>query len=173
MQAGTFFRQHLCSELVSIARLSGRRSIQLLNGNLEEIGEWSALILMQEAVPTGTRVRVKGKYTLKGLVNSCTFHHLLGFFVEIRLDAESRWFEKWFVPEHLFTLCPSLRYFTEATPKVPEKVLPAKPAREEDYVGVANTLTAAYPPRIRSKKHSRPYVSVLRTRSSRIAPRLG
>jgi hypothetical protein len=129
MQARTLFRHHLCSELVSVARLSGRRSLDAMDGNLEEIGEWSALILLQDAVPIGTRVRVKGKlHELKGVVRSCTFDQLLGYFIDIRLGAESRWSEKWFVPEHLFALCPSMRYFTESGTKVPEKVLLAKAA---------------------------------------------
>lgn len=129
MQARTFYRKHLCSEQVSVARVSAGRSAQALEGNLEEIGEWSALILTQDAVPPGTKVRVKGKaHELKGFVRSCTFDRLLGFFIDIGLDAESRWSEKWFVPEHLFTLCPSMRYFTEKSSKVPQKFLLAKPA---------------------------------------------
>src|ERR1700678_273296 len=100
MQPRTFFRHHLCSELVSVARLSGRRSTPILEGNLEEIGEWSALILAQDPMPLGTKVCVKGKvHELKGFVRSCTFDRLLGFFIDIGLDAESRWTEKWFVPE--------------------------------------------------------------------------
>jgi hypothetical protein len=129
MHAPKFFRQHLCSEQVSVTPISGRRSAQALNGNLEEIGEWSALILIQNAVPPGTKVRVKGKvHELKGFVRSCTFNRLLGFFIDIRLDAESRWSEKWFVPEHLFALCPCMRYFTEPAPKVTEKFLLPKTA---------------------------------------------
>lgn len=103
--------------------------MQILQGNLEEIGEWSALILTQAAVPLGAKVRVKGEaHELKGFVRSCTFDRLLGFFVDIGLDEESRWTEKWFVPQHLFSLCPSMRYFTETAPKVPEKFFLAKPA---------------------------------------------
>jgi hypothetical protein len=129
MQTRSFFRHHLCSEQVSIARLSDRRSAPAFDGNLEEIGEWSALILTQDPVLPGTKVRVKGKtHELKGFVRSCTFDRLLGFFIDIGLDAESRWSEKWFVPEHLFVLCPSMRYFTESAPKVPEKVLLARTA---------------------------------------------
>ena|ERR1700676_3124549 len=129
MQARTLFRHHLCSELVSVARLSGQRLLDAVDGNLEEIGEWSALILLQDAVPIGTRVRVKAKARdLKGIVRSCTFDQLLGFFIDIRLDAESRWSEKWFVPEHLFSLCPSMRYFTEPGTKVPEKFIQSKTA---------------------------------------------
>jgi hypothetical protein len=127
MQSRTFFRQHLCSELVSVARLSDRRSTQALDGNLEEIGEWSALILTQEAVAPRTKVRVKGQtHELKGFVRSCTFDSVLGYYIEIGLDAESRWSEKWFVPQHLYTLCPSMRYFTESAPKVTEKFILAK-----------------------------------------------
>lgn len=129
MQVRTFFRQHLCSELVSVIRLSGRHTVQALVANLEEIGEWSALILAEAAVPLGTKVRVKGiAHELKGFVRSCTFDRRLGYFIEVALDAESRWSEKWFVPEHLFALCPTMRYFTYSTPKVPEKFLPAKTA---------------------------------------------
>jgi hypothetical protein len=124
-----FIRQHLCSELVSIERRIGDRALQTLDGNLEEIGEWSALILTQEAVSAGTKVLVKGKgQKLKGHVKSCTFDGLLGFFVEIELAPESRWSEKWFTPEHLFALCPTMRYFTEKMPKVPEKCFPEKVA---------------------------------------------
>jgi hypothetical protein len=129
MQPHTFFRNHLCSELVSVIRLAGRRSVQLLYGNLEEIGEWSALILTQGAIPTGSKVRVRGKaHELKGFVRSCEFDPLLGFFVDIGLDAGSRWSEKWFVPEHLFALCPSMRYFAETETKAPEEFPLAKAA---------------------------------------------
>jgi hypothetical protein len=129
MNGRTFFRNHLCSELVSVAPLTGSRPTEALEGNLEEIGEWSALILTQNALPAGTKVRVKGKaHELKGFVRSCTFDRLLGFFVDIGLDAESRWSDKWFAPEHLLTLCPSMRYFTEPASKVPEEFLLAKPA---------------------------------------------
>jgi hypothetical protein len=129
MRTRSFFRNHLCSEQVSIARLSGRRSAEDLNGNLEEIGEWSALILAQDPVPPGTKVRVKGKeHELKGFVRSCTFDRVLGFFIDVWLLTESRWSEKWFVPEHLFALCPTMRYFTESRPKAPEKIFLPKSA---------------------------------------------
>src|SRR5580698_6761270 len=99
MQVRTFFRKHLCSELVSVVRISGGRPAQVLDGNLEEIDERSALILLQNAVPIGTRLRVKGKaHELNGRVRSCSFDEVLGYFVEVGLDAESRWSEKWFIP---------------------------------------------------------------------------
>jgi hypothetical protein len=100
-----------------------------VEGNLEEIGEWSALILTQNALSRGTKVRIWGKsHKIKGYVRSCKYDRMLGFFVDIGLDPGSRWSEKWFRPEHLFSLCPSMRYFTEAVPKVPEKFLLPKTA---------------------------------------------
>jgi hypothetical protein len=129
MHCRKFFRRHLCSEQVSVARLTGSRSVQVVEGNLEEIGEWSALILTQNALSRGTKVRIWGKsHKIKGYVRSCKYDRMLGFFVDIGLDPGSRWSEKWFRPEHLFSLCPSMRYFTEAVPKVPEKFLLPKTA---------------------------------------------
>jgi hypothetical protein len=117
----------LCSELVSVALLSGRRAVRALDANLEQISESNAVILTQDAVAPGTQVRVKGKaHELKGFVRSCTFDRVLGFFVDIDLDTESRWSEKWFLPEHIFALCPTMRYFTEGASKVPEKNIPAR-----------------------------------------------
>jgi hypothetical protein len=108
MEARTFFRRHICSELVSIGGLSGHSAVQVLSGNLEEIGEQSALILTEASVTRGTKVRVKGEsHEMKGCVRSCTFDPPLGFFIEIELYTESRWLEKSFVPEHLFELRPS------------------------------------------------------------------
>lgn len=119
----------MCSELVSVDRLSETGPAQVLDGNLEEIGEWSALVLTQSELTPGTRVRIKARAKeLTGFVRACSFDRVLGFFVDIGLDAESRWSEKWFMPEHLFALCPSMRYFTEKLPKVPEEFLLSKPA---------------------------------------------
>lgn len=133
----SFVRHHLCSELVSVDRVSRKRTGTPIEGNLEEIGEWSALVLTQKSIPTGTKIRVRGKsHELKGSVRSCTFDGLLGFFLDIELDDESRWSEKWFTPEHLLSLCPSLRCFTEKTAQVPEKFVPANPA----HIGISRVV---------------------------------
>lgn len=114
--------RRLCSELVSVARLHGSGWWQAITGNLEEIGERSALILTESAIPRGSKVRVKREgHVLKGVVESCTFDELLGFFVDVRLDWESRWSEQWFAPHHLFDLCSSLRSYSYPPAKVPEK----------------------------------------------------
>src|SRR2546423_1569631 len=125
MQAQKTVRNHLCSELVSVVPLSGRSRRRVLDGNLEEIGERSALILVQNPLHNGERVRVTAKgHELIGRVKSCTIDRLLGFFVDIELDQDSLWSEKWFVPQHLFKLCPSLRYFTQPAPQEPEEIFP-------------------------------------------------
>lgn len=135
MAIRTFFRNHLCSELVQVARQSGKRTAEVVEGNLEEIGEWSALVLTQQSLPIGAKVRIKAKdHELKGVVRARTFDGDLGFFLDIGLDTESRWTEKWFQPQHLFALCPSMKYFTEKTPKVPEELIPAQFARSAAMV---------------------------------------
>ncbi len=129
MQVHTFFRSHLCSELVSLTLVSGNNPAQTVTGNLEEIGEWSALILTETAVSPGTLVQINGKnHELKGFVRDCTHDRALGYFVDIGFDEESRWSEKWFAPQHLLSLCPSMKCFTEAMPRVPEEAFLSKPA---------------------------------------------
>jgi hypothetical protein len=90
---------HLCSELVSVAWDDTEGC-----GNLEEIGEWTALVLLEERIPRGARVRIQcEQHQLKGFVETCIFEEPFGFFVEVRLDPDSRWSEKWFAPQHLLT----------------------------------------------------------------------
>ena len=53
-----------------------------VSGNLEEIGESSALVLTETKVRRGTKVAIRCKTReLKGVVESCTLHEGLGFFV--------------------------------------------------------------------------------------------
>jgi hypothetical protein len=76
-----------------------------VEGNLEEIGEWSAVILTDQAIARGTEVHIACETNrLIGTVESCTFEDLLGYFVSVRLDPVSRWSEDWFAPKHLLGL---------------------------------------------------------------------
>jgi hypothetical protein len=130
MQSHAFPRQYLCSELVTITRLSKRRTVEELAGNLEEIGEGSALILTQAAVPLGVRLGVKGESeVLKGTVMSCSHDLMLGFFIEVHLDTESRWSEKWFVPKHLLALSTIMTDLACPVARVPKRSLSARSAR--------------------------------------------
>lgn len=79
-----------------------------MTANLEEIGESSALLLMDRRLSAGSRIRINCKSReLKGIVESCRVNEWLGFFVEVRLDPDSRWSPQWFTPEHLLTLAPA------------------------------------------------------------------
>ena len=102
MQTPLLADRHLCSELVSVACTDGKGQSRALSGNLEEIGAASAVVLTESPIPRGTRVRVMcNVHQLKGLVESCRFVKLLGFVVEVRMDADSRWSPHWFTPQHL------------------------------------------------------------------------
>jgi hypothetical protein len=70
-------------------------------GNLEEIGARSALVLIECPLAVGSRVHIACRsHLLKGTTTSCTFHHALGYFLEIELAPASRWSRRWFVPQH-------------------------------------------------------------------------
>ena len=91
---------HMCSELVTVTWENGEDC-----GNLEEIGEWTALVLLENPVPSGTRLRIQcEEHQLKGFVETCISEEGVGFFVGVRLEPDSRWSEKWFAPRHLLVL---------------------------------------------------------------------
>jgi hypothetical protein len=91
-----------CSELVAIVSVSRRGVAESVTGNLEEIGERSALVLTECPLPMGSRVHIACRsHVLKGAITSCEFHHELGYFVEIELAPASRWSRRWFSPRHL------------------------------------------------------------------------
>jgi hypothetical protein len=93
--------RHLCSELV---RIFGGPSISLY-GNLEEIGESSAVVLTETPLQRRSKVRIScGMNQLKGSVEACTHDEDLGYFVRIRFDRDSRWSPRWFTPKHLYAL---------------------------------------------------------------------
>ncbi len=91
-----------CSELVSVICRHDDGRLLKLSGNLEEIGESSALVLTETGIRIGTKVTVDCKtHKLTGVVQSRSLDEHLGFFVEIRLNSECHWSQRRFVPEHL------------------------------------------------------------------------
>jgi len=96
--------RHWCSDLVSvICRLEDGWRVTVI-GNLEEIGESSALVLTDNKVGLGTKVVIRCKTReLKGVVESCTRDEGLGYFIEIGLDSECHWSQRWFAPQHLWS----------------------------------------------------------------------
>jgi hypothetical protein len=95
--------RHLCSELVTIDYKSrGTEPSRTLSGNLEEIGESSALVLSDVPLQRGFKVWIKCEmYHLQGRVKSCSHDDILGYFVEVALDPLSSWSPAWFTPKHL------------------------------------------------------------------------
>ena len=92
----------MCSEIVAVTPCCGGMPKLVLTGNLEEIGERSAVILTEAPINRGVRVTVSCRaHQLKGLVKFCRFDKWLGFLVEVRLDRVSRWSTRWFTPQHL------------------------------------------------------------------------
>ena len=91
-----------CSELVSVLCRHDDGRLFKVPGNLEEIGESSALVLTEASIRPGTKVIVDCKaHKLRGVVQSRWLDEHLGFFVEIRLNPGSRWSQRWFSKEHL------------------------------------------------------------------------
>jgi hypothetical protein len=127
------FKQHpyLCSELVSITK-SGTPLSLVVPGNLEAIGERSAMVLTEVPFKRGTKINITANsHVLRGNVERCRHDGPLGCFIEVRLDFESRWSEQWFKPQHLLALgtgkqgkCSS-KALTLENDSVPEKFLRA------------------------------------------------
>ena len=93
--------RHLCSELV---RILGGPSISLY-GNLEEIGERSAVVLTETPLQRRAKISIACRMNqLKGTVEACTFEESLGYYVRVKFDRDTRWSPRWFTPKHLYTL---------------------------------------------------------------------
>lgn len=97
--------RHWCSELVAVVLVNRRGASESVTGNLEEIGERSALVLTDCPLPLATRVHIAcRRHVLRGVTKGCEFNRRLGYFIEIELAPASRWSRRWFSPRHLLTL---------------------------------------------------------------------
>jgi hypothetical protein len=75
-----------------------------VQANLEEIDEFYATILSEASISNGTRVRILcASNQLRGVVTTCKRDEL-GFFIDVELDPDSRWSERWFTPQHFLKL---------------------------------------------------------------------
>jgi hypothetical protein len=101
MAPSTTVHRHLCSQIVSITELN-KVHPRPHAANLEEIGRSSVLVLTSGRIKRGTKVMIQcGNRALRGIARSCRPDPMLGFFVSIRLDWDSRWSPESFVPEHM------------------------------------------------------------------------
>ena len=95
-------QRNWCSELVSVIRVNRSGRIESVPGNLEEIGERSALVLTESPVPIESRVHIACSiHVLRGVTKACTYDPALGYFIEIELAPASHWSTQWFSPQHL------------------------------------------------------------------------
>jgi hypothetical protein len=102
MAKQTSLERNWCSELVSVVRVNRSGTVESIPGNLEEIGEQSALVLTECPIRAGTRVHIAcSAHVLRGTTSSCEYNPGLGYFVEIELAPASRWSRNWFTPRHL------------------------------------------------------------------------
>jgi hypothetical protein len=98
-------KTHLCSELVSICWEEETRGVRSATANLEAIAETEASVLSDIEIPLGKRLWIDCQgHRLQGVVRTSTFDPVLGYFIGVELDPESRWSEKWFTPAHLLKL---------------------------------------------------------------------
>ena len=98
-------KECLCSERVSIICSDVDGWWHTVRGNLEEIEEGSALVLAEGPIRSGKKVRICcGNKQLRGMAEACVHDDVLGFFVEVRFDADSKWSERRFTPSHLLNL---------------------------------------------------------------------
>ena len=96
--------RNLCSELVYVAPTEDTNSAPFI-ANLEEIAESSAVLLSEKPVRRRSKVRIiSGTTYLDGIVESCIFEGLLGFFLNIQLAPESHWSPQRFTPKHFLTV---------------------------------------------------------------------
>jgi hypothetical protein len=97
---------HLCSELVTFSWTdTSQVGHRTMVGNLEEIGEWKARILLDRPVAKGAKATVTaGNNKLTGTVRSWVFEAEIGYMVDVELDRNSRWSASWFQPEHMLCI---------------------------------------------------------------------
>lgn len=93
--------RYLCSELVTVLYEDPSLILNQIVANLEEISSTHASLLVEKRLDPGSAVSFHAKgHDLNGFVESCTFEELLGWIVEIKLDAGSRWSLQMFTPDH-------------------------------------------------------------------------
>jgi hypothetical protein len=93
--------RYLCSEFVNVLYEDPSLILNQIVANLEEISSTHATLFVEERLEPGSPVSFHAKgHDLNGFVESCDFHDILGWIVEIELDACSRWSLQMFIPDH-------------------------------------------------------------------------
>jgi hypothetical protein len=96
---------YLCSELVTVMYQDNFHGVHEAVANLEEISSTEATLLVDEGLEPGQPVSFRARgHDLQGVVESSSFDHDLGWFVQVELDSTSPWSALMFVPEHFLAL---------------------------------------------------------------------
>jgi hypothetical protein len=108
--------RYLCSELVNVLYEDLSPLLNQIVANLEEISSTRATLFVEERLEPGSPVSFHAKgHDLNGFVDSCEFHEILGWIVELEFDACSRWDVQMFTPDHSLPICePAYSAVTEA-----------------------------------------------------------
>lgn len=98
---------YLCSEMVDAVYQADDRTTQRLAANLEEIAGRIATLCTETLIPLGAEVEVSCKgQKLQGVAVSAEWDDVLGWFIEIDLDADPKVGKQLF-PKHLFRVPPA------------------------------------------------------------------
>jgi hypothetical protein len=93
--------RYLCSELVNVLYEDPSLILNQIVANLEEISSTGATLFVEEPLEPASPVSFHAKgHDLNGFVESCDFHDILGWIVEIEFDACSQWSLQMFIPDH-------------------------------------------------------------------------
>jgi len=97
---------NLCSELVKVLYEDASRSTRSTLANLEQISSNYAILLSDARLQAGQPIAFEAQgHDLYGTVDSVETDRTLGCFTTVKLDANSRWNGRMFVPEHFLALC--------------------------------------------------------------------
>ena len=95
-------RRYLCSELVDIRYHEGGGREAALVGNLEEIWESGARLLVETPVPRRSRLVFRCRQaSFRATVTACV-KDFLGSFLDVSFEEGSRWSRRKARPKHLF-----------------------------------------------------------------------
>lgn len=91
----------LCADLVELQWKDTRGKKFRVIANLEDISVSGACLQVDTEVPLGTSIRMTcPKGELFGIVRYCNFQEI-GYYLGIEFDANSRWSQRVYKPEHL------------------------------------------------------------------------
>lgn len=100
------FEMNLCSEMVNVLYEDPSSKTRTASANLEQISREYAVLLTDDCPQPGCSITFDARgHNFYGTVESVELDDTLGCFAKIKLDSNSRWHGRVFVPEHFLALC--------------------------------------------------------------------